>query len=187
MKLMKRTGIYKASNVSFDPTKISAYSYAWWKFVGVVEGKVIFNNFRYSPSTGKHQYKVRSLLEELGIKIDMHIPLRRGLQVYEDLETLFLEAETELCDEFLENEIKKQERYQRTKARKVKAKLEDYLENSVAFRDYEILPTIRFGHYNKVAVHQVVDVETLKQDVDNALYNFHRDGFGNIVFYVEGL
>lgn len=63
-------------------------------------------------------------------------------------------------------------------------KLEDYLENSVHFRDYEIKPASEFGKYNKIAVHQVVDKESLERDVENALYNFHRDGFGNVVFYV---
>jgi hypothetical protein len=73
MKYLKRAGIYKASNVTFDPKSVSAYSYGWWRFVDVVNGKVVFNNYSYSNSTCKHQHKVRSLMNELGIKIDLYI------------------------------------------------------------------------------------------------------------------
>lgn len=80
MKFMKRAGIYKASNVTFNPDTCQAYSYDWWRFVDVVNGKVIFNNITYSQSTCKHQSKVRSLLNELGVKIDFTIKSRSGLQ-----------------------------------------------------------------------------------------------------------
>jgi hypothetical protein len=199
MKLMKRSNIYQASNynVTFDHTKIEAFSYRWWKFVGVVEGKVIFNNFRYSNSTSKHQSKVRSLLKELNIKIDIEMPIPRGLpgswrKSYSmgdtvtdsdsTLSDLILIAEEHLCEQIGLNIIKQQERSEKAKQRRLERKLEDYLENEVHFRDYEIKPKSEFGKYNKIAVHQIV--EDIESDVSNALHSFHRDGFGNIVFYI---
>jgi hypothetical protein len=130
MNLMKRTGIYKANNVTFNPTTLEAFSYHWWKFVAVVEGKVVFNNYFYSNSTAKHQSKVRNLMSELGIKIDIEMPLRGGIlrkgetryhhgMVIEGktLAEMILEAEETLCNKYLENELKKQERYERRKQR----------------------------------------------------------------------
>ena len=185
---MKRAGIYQASNynVTFDPKKIEARSYKWWVFVAEVEGKVIFNNYRYSNSTSKHQSKVRALLNDLGIKIDIEMPLPKGISD-NSLAFLIQWGEETLCDKFRAEEIKKQERYQRAKTRKLKLKLEDYLENQVHFRDYKIEERKRFGHINATAVHQCVDAETLEHDVANALHSFHRDGFGQVIFYVGAI
>lgn len=80
MKYMKRAGIYKASNVQFNPETCQALSYDWWRFVDRVGGQVIFNHYNYSPSTVKHQYKVRDLLRTLGIAIDLEIEAPDGLQ-----------------------------------------------------------------------------------------------------------
>jgi hypothetical protein len=80
LKFYKRLNVFKASNVSFDPTRIEAFSYRWWKFVAVIGGKVVFNNYRYSPSTGKHQSKVSSLLSQLGVKTDLCFEAPKGLQ-----------------------------------------------------------------------------------------------------------
>lgn len=186
MKYMKRAQIYKSANVTFNPKTKDAHSYGWWRFVGVVEGKTVASNFRYSNTTAKHQRKVNGLMNELGIKVDLTMPLPRGVRHDQTLAEMILEAEEHLCNEFLADVEKKQLRYQRSKARKLERKLESYLENDVAFRDYEIKPRSEFGKYNKIAVHQCVDAETLERDVENALYNFHRDGFSNIVFYVGG-
>jgi hypothetical protein len=136
MKYMKRAGIYKAANVTFDPIKVQAYSYSWWRFVGIVEGKVVFNNYRYSSTTSKHQSKVRNLMKELGIKIDFELPLRQGILFENEtsykhgtttkgqtLEQMIIQAEEYLCGKFLEEQVKKQERYQKQKERKQAAKL----------------------------------------------------------------
>jgi hypothetical protein len=80
MKFSQKRQIFEASNVTFDQKTCSAYSYKWWKFVSKVNGKVVFNNFRYSPTTGKHQQKVRKLLADLGIKIDLEVTCADGLQ-----------------------------------------------------------------------------------------------------------
>lgn len=80
MKFKPRKGKYESSNVSFDPDFCWAYSYGWWRFVDKINGKVVFNNYTYSQSTCKHQYKVRRLLHELGIEIDFVVYSQAGLQ-----------------------------------------------------------------------------------------------------------
>lgn len=80
MKFYPRLNMYKAANVTFNPDTLEAYSYRWWRFVEVVNGKVVFNNYRYSVSTARHQSKVRSLLSQLGITIDVTIECPEGLQ-----------------------------------------------------------------------------------------------------------
>jgi predicted DNA-binding protein YlxM (UPF0122 family) len=67
---------------------------------------------------------------------------------------------------------------------RLKKKLEYHLDFEVYFRDYDIKNISEFGKINKVAVHQQVDRRTIESDVQNALYNFRRDGFGSIVFYI---
>lgn len=80
MKYMKRSGIYKASNVTFDPVNMQAHSYNWWLFVSKIKGKVVFNNYSYSPTTNGHQSKVRKVMSDLGIKIDHFVEAPKGLQ-----------------------------------------------------------------------------------------------------------
>ena len=192
MKYMQRANIYQCSNYNctFNPKTLDAFSYKWWRFVAKVDGKLVFNNYYYSPTTAKHQSKVRGLLSSLGIKIAVSLPIRKGLDG-RSLNEFILEAEEYLCDQYSIKLVKAQERYQANKGRRaynnLEAKLSTYLENEVHFRDYKIMPKSQFGKLNEVAVHQVVDADTLENDVQNALYNFHRDGFGSVVFYVGGL
>lgn len=80
MKYMKRAKIYKASNVTFDPETCQAYSYDWWRFVDRINGKVVFNDFSYSLTTCRHQSKVRGLLRQLGIEINLYVECPKGLQ-----------------------------------------------------------------------------------------------------------
>lgn len=79
MKHYSRLGLYKASNVKFDPIKIEAISYDWWTFVKVIDGKVVFNEYPYSTTTRRHQYKVRQLMRELGIDIDLVVETKKSL------------------------------------------------------------------------------------------------------------
>jgi hypothetical protein len=68
----------------------------------------------------------------------------------------------------------------------MKKKLVDILENDFCFRDYIIKDVKYFGKFNKIAVHQVIDdPESMEYDVRDAIYNFSRDGFPLIVFYIE--
>ena len=80
MKYFKRTNMYKLSNVTFNPENNESLSYDWWCFTKMIGGKLVFNNYNYSPSTIKHQYKVRALLHDLGIKIDLEVAVPKGLQ-----------------------------------------------------------------------------------------------------------
>lgn len=133
MKFMKRTGIYKASNVTFNPQTCEAVSYAWWRFVSKKDGLVFFNNYRYSPSTGRQQTKVRRLMEQLGIKIDVVAPFPKGLpNEFTTLEELILLAEENMCDAFLAEESKRIERNEKAAARRAakrEAKLAEFKRN----------------------------------------------------------
>lgn len=126
MKFNDKTGMYKASNVTFDLNTLNAFSYSWWRFVAVIDGMVVFNNHNYSNTTRKHQAKVRSVMSNLGIKIDLELPVANGIKE-QDLETLILEAEEFLCNQYMENQIKKQDAYARAKARKA-AKFDEQLD-----------------------------------------------------------
>ena len=84
MKFYTRSGQYKASNVCFNPSTKEAYSYSWWRFVQPYRDGVLFNTYRYSTTTARHQLKVRRLLSELGIKVVAEIESPRGLQRVDD-------------------------------------------------------------------------------------------------------
>lgn len=189
LNFSKRANIYKntTGSLTFNPETKEAVSYGWWKFVAMIDGQLVFNNYAYSNTTAKQQGKIRTLLSQLNIKIDLELPVPKGLQVYSTLEEVIEASELHLCDKFVSEQLKRQDQYQKAKARKLKAKLEDYLENQVHFRDYDIMAKARFGSVNKIAVHQVVDAESLERDVENALHSFSRDGFGSVVFYIEGI
>lgn len=80
MKFFKRSKEYRASNVSYSPATGKAYSYGWWLFVDRIDGLTVFNDYNYSNTTIRHQYKAKRLLEELGVNIDLTIKAPQGLQ-----------------------------------------------------------------------------------------------------------
>lgn len=80
MKLFKRSNLYKASNVTFNAETHEAVSYDWWTFVKRINGLLVFNNHNYSSSTSKHQSKMRALLRDLGLEIDLIVQAPCGLQ-----------------------------------------------------------------------------------------------------------
>ena len=125
MKHMKRANIYKASNVEFNPETIQATSYSWWRFVDVVNGLVVFNNYNYSNSTCKHQSKVRFLLSDLGIKIDYEIACPAGLQSPDRQKSItdhYNRLRHELC------ELTKKPRSHKRKNEERMAQMRDYLQ-----------------------------------------------------------
>ncbi len=132
MKYYPRLGLYKASNVTFNLKTMSAYSYGWWKFVSVIDGKIVFNDYNYSNMTCKHQWKVRSLLQSLGVKVDIFMPVPGGLPgsylrhgqtlPYSSLEDTIVAAEEYLCNKFLDSKVHAQDRYQKNKAKKLAKK-----------------------------------------------------------------
>lgn len=68
MKFSKKRNQFEASNVTFSPSELTAYSYRWWKFLGIVNDVLIFNVTNYSPTTRKHQIKVMREMEKRGIE-----------------------------------------------------------------------------------------------------------------------
>lgn len=83
MKYFKRSNTWKASNVYYNGNTGQAYSYGWWRFVDVINGYVIFNDFGYSTSTKCHQRKVQKLLDQLGIQVDFYVEAPSGLQSFD--------------------------------------------------------------------------------------------------------
>lgn len=79
MKFYKRLNLYKASNVTFNPVTKEAFSYQWWKFTKIIDGKLVFNSYSYSSSTCKHQDKVAGVLSHLGLAIAHTIEAPEGL------------------------------------------------------------------------------------------------------------
>lgn len=96
MEHLKKANIYKNSpgTCTFNPDTKKAYSYSWWLFVSPINGKLVFNNYNYSPTTCKHQWKLRSLLSTLGLTIDLTIEAPKGLQ---DLESAIKHYETKIA------------------------------------------------------------------------------------------
>lgn len=48
--------------VEYYPAEGKALSYGWWQFLARIDGKLVLNVGTYSPTTTRHQYKVRSQL-----------------------------------------------------------------------------------------------------------------------------
>lgn len=83
---------FEAANVTFDPETQEAYSYGWWRFVERIGPYLVFNSYRYSVTTSKHQSRMwwrsywrddpehHGLLAELGLSVDLEIEAPRGLQ-----------------------------------------------------------------------------------------------------------
>lgn len=89
MKYYPRLGLYKASNLMLDPAAVEAWSYGWWQFlVRLPDGTVVWNGHSYSPSTRKQQGKAAAVLGQLGIRVDIVVDFRPGLQVYSILPRL---------------------------------------------------------------------------------------------------
>jgi hypothetical protein len=84
MKLLITKNTYKQTNaslwVSDDLRQVRAYSYGWWRFLDTdTVGNVVFNRYSYSVSTGGHQRDVESILERLGVRVDLWLSrTRRG-------------------------------------------------------------------------------------------------------------
>ena len=79
LRYFVRSNLFKGSNVDFNPTTYLGHSYNWYELTKLIDGIVVLNNYRYSPSTGKHVNKVWRVLRLLGIKfIELEAPA--GLQ-----------------------------------------------------------------------------------------------------------
>lgn len=133
MKYMQKAGIYKGSNVTFNPETVEAYSYDWWGFVKKIGGKVIFNTYRYSVTTAKHQSKVRSLLRELGIKIDREVQCKDGIHNIDTLKELNSTENVTLELLAKQQEQKRLNRNAKSKAHRASLKLEKQTDDNITF------------------------------------------------------
>lgn len=63
--------------------------------------------------------------------------------------------------------------------------IEKYLENECSFRDYEFKHTSQWGTVNTPrSIHLLLPD---RRDLEDALYVFTRDGYSNIIIYLEGV
>lgn len=75
MKYYKRLKVYKNSTGScvFDPHNMIATSYGWWAFLKQIGPFTVFNNYKYSPTTSRHQRQVKLMLDKHGIEVDLWV------------------------------------------------------------------------------------------------------------------
>lgn len=92
LKYFKRLKVYKNSTGTCvlhaeNKKELEARSYSHWLFLTNIKGVIVFNDYSYSVSTSAHQSCVRSILEELKIKIGLVVyqreSLDRGVQIDE--------------------------------------------------------------------------------------------------------
>jgi len=90
LKWRPRLKHYKNSTGTntFNPETLEAWSYGWWCYLKKIEGSLVYNRARYSNTTSRHQRELRSLLQELNIKIDLSVNHPTGLQGIEKLKDL---------------------------------------------------------------------------------------------------
>lgn len=123
MKFNSKSGLYTASNVSYDPRTQEARSYAWWSFVRVIRGGLVFNTHPYSNTTIKHQYKVRKLLLELGVSIRLEVNTRKSLSEFSTLAELFRADADQSESDAEAREEKRKAKLLKAKQRRLDAKL----------------------------------------------------------------
>lgn len=118
MKFSTKRGQFEASNVSYNATSKSAFSYHWWQFVRVIDGLVVFNGYRYSITTARHQSKVKKLMSELGHKADRWVSIPESLSEVNDLNALAIYQDLQNRHEQMVNEKKRLERNRKARERR---------------------------------------------------------------------
>ena len=122
MKYSNKRNRYEASNVYYNSEYKEGRSYNWWKFVSIIEGKTVFNEFRYSMTTQGHQRKVKTLMKNLGHKIDLLVSIPDSLNDISNLEQLRVRQEEQKEIERATAEQKRLERNKKAKERRLLAK-----------------------------------------------------------------
>lgn len=81
MKKLKTRNEYVGCNneCRYYADENKATSYGWWNFVLEIDGMIIFNDFKYSNTTSRHQGEVDFLMYELGLKRDFTVYMRQSL------------------------------------------------------------------------------------------------------------
>lgn len=87
-----RKGMLEASNNALRLDDCTAWSYSWWCYYKIVDGKGVFNAHSYSKSTAKHQSHMRRLLRTLGLPIDIEIDTAKSISPFdaEDVRNVLL-------------------------------------------------------------------------------------------------
>jgi hypothetical protein len=122
MNYCKKRARFEASNVYFDDKNKIAVSYNWWVFVKEINGLIVFNWYKYSRSTIKHQDKVDWLLRELNITVDRTVSFRESLERCHSLKDLKEAQKRQDEMNKINDERKRVERNKRAKERRQKAK-----------------------------------------------------------------
>lgn len=81
MKYFERGNYYRNSTGTnhFDISLCEARSYGHWRYVKMENNQLVFNRYKYSVTTSKHQREMLSLLDALGIKVDRFVDQRESL------------------------------------------------------------------------------------------------------------
>lgn len=109
-KYRPKLGYYTdGQNNKFDLESFEATSYKWWTYVTKIKGKVVFNSYPYSPTTQGHQRRMRELLKQLGIKIDVEVSMRQSLSNFYN-DSLPSKYESLFLNEIALKRAKKQDR-----------------------------------------------------------------------------
>jgi hypothetical protein len=133
----KKLGVFKASNVEFNPSTLEATSYDWWYFVKRIGNRVVFNSYTYSNTTSRHQSRVRSLLDQLGIKIDFEIHAPKGLQSVKSAVDHYSYLINELKEEIANPRSRKAKNIERQKRIAELQKQLDIAKRLAEYQDFE--------------------------------------------------
>lgn len=78
LKWRPRLKIWKSGSLQWNPETQEAWSYNWC-FAKRINGKMVFNEYRYSNTTTRHQWEMRGFLKDHKIKIDLTIDTQKSL------------------------------------------------------------------------------------------------------------
>jgi len=105
MKITEKNGLVKGNSFTFNKITLEGFSYKWWQVsLKLDQNTVLFNNYKYSQTTTRHQYEILGLLKEqqerFGFRI-FTVSIPEGLQdrnavlnfVKNNLKTISIEQE----------------------------------------------------------------------------------------------
>lgn len=71
-----------ASNNTLNLATMQAHSYGHWCYFRIIDGLAVFNDYRYSNTTARHQHRMRQLLRKLGIAVAVTIETHGSIGYY---------------------------------------------------------------------------------------------------------
>lgn len=137
-----RLGIFKytaRSKNEFNPETFEAYSYGHWCYVARINGKVVFNEYRYSNTTTRHQGAMSSLLRQLGVKVDLYVSQSNRIRSNDDVQSL-RQSLLNLYSELFQREIENARKGTRVKrdTRKLKQDIQRLIKFGVKVSKSEV-------------------------------------------------